>query len=140
VKLYFNDIALHETDKVVNAIIPFLSDQKIVLLDGTMGSGKTTLIKHLCKSLAVIDQVNSPTFSIVNTYKTKDLQLIYHFDFYRLNDIEEAFDMGVEEYFYSGNICLIEWAERIEEIIPDRFLKISINVNHEKRNYMLEQF
>lgn len=139
-KLIFNDIALGETQKVVEAVVPLLSKQKIVLFEGGMGTGKTTLIKSLCAALKVVDQVNSPSYSIVNVYKTAESQLIYHFDFYRLNHLEEAFDMGVEEYFYTGNICFIEWPERIEEILPDRFLKISIKTSHEKRNYTVEQF
>ncbi len=139
-KLQLTDVSLDETSKVIDAILPLLATNKLIIFDGMMGSGKTTLIKSMCHSLGVTDQVNSPTYSLVNEYKTLNNQIVYHFDFYRINDLEEAFDMGVEEYFYSGNLCLIEWADKIMEILPDRFLKISIDYSHEKRNYSIEQF
>jgi len=139
-KLQLNDVSLEETSKVIDTILPLLATNKLIIFDGMMGSGKTTLIKSICQALGVIDQVNSPTYSLVNEYKTSNNQIIYHFDFYRINDLEEAFDMGAEEYFYSGNLCLIEWADKIMEILPDRFLKINIDYSHERRNYGIEQF
>jgi tRNA threonylcarbamoyladenosine biosynthesis protein TsaE len=139
-KLLLNDISLEETSKVIEAILPLLATNKLIIFDGMMGSGKTTLIKSICYTLGVTDQVNSPTYSLVNEYKTPNDQVIYHFDFFRINNLDEAFDMGAEEYFYSGNLCLIEWADKIIEILPDRFIKISIEYSHEKRNYCIEQF
>lgn len=135
-----NDVSLDEINHIIDSIIPLLASNKLIIFDGMMGSGKTTLIKKLCERLGVIDQVNSPTYSLVNEYKTAKDESIYHFDFYRINDLDEAFDMGAEEYFYSGNICLIEWADKIMEILPDRFLKITIAYSHDKRNYTIEQY
>ena len=100
---------------------------------GEMGVGKTTLIKYLCKSLDVIDVVRSPTFSIVNEYISKNNETVYHFDFYRLEDESEAFDLGYESYFFSNHFCFIEWPSKIKNIIPDDFLKVEITVEQEKR-------
>jgi tRNA threonylcarbamoyladenosine biosynthesis protein TsaE len=83
-----------------------------------MGAGKTTLIKAIAKKLGVKDMASSPTFSLVNEYATEEGQVIYHFDLYRLNSEEEAYDMGIDEYFYSGNLCLIEWPEKTPNLIP----------------------
>lgn len=138
-KLEFAALSPSSINKVIDALLPLMSGNKLLVFDGLMGSGKTTLIKQLCLRLGVTDLVNSPTYSIVNTYKTKEGQIIYHFDFYRINSIEEAFDMGVEEYFYSGNLCFIEWAEKIHEILPAHYLKINISYNQESRNYSIEQ-
>lgn len=95
------------------------SNHKVILFDGQMGAGKTTLIKALSKELGVIDVANSPTFSIVNEYKTETNQTVFHFDLYRLEEEEEAFDMGIDEYFDSGNWCFIEWPEKTPNLIPD---------------------
>ena len=138
-KIEFNDVSLLESKQVLTSLLPLLQKNNIVIFDGPMGSGKTTLIKALCAELGVIDQVNSPTYSIVNEYKTKESKLVYHFDFYRITHLEEAFDMGAEEYFYAGNLCLIEWADRVAEILPDKYLKVSIAYNHAIRNYTIEQ-
>ena len=101
---------------------------------GEMGAGKTTLIKAICQELGVKENVSSPTFSLVNEYVTKSGDVIYHFDFYRINTTSEAFDLGYEEYFYSGNLCLIEWPEKIEQLLPKRHTKIHIIVKaHEIR-------
>ena len=135
-----NDVSLEETSKIIDKIIPLLATNKLIIFDGMMGSGKTTLIKYICQALGVLDLVNSPTYSLVNEYKTLNNQIIYHFDFYRINNLEEAFDMGAEEYFYSGNLCLIEWPDKIMDLLPDRILKISIDYSHKKRNYCIEQF
>ena len=94
-----------------------------------MGAGKTTFIKAICKELGVIDQVSSPTFALVNEYKVKHADSIFHFDFYRINAIEEVYELGYEEYFYSGNLCLIEWPEMIDELLPENCLKVKISVN-----------
>lgn len=100
---------------------------KIVLFNGEMGAGKTTLIKQLCKILGVKDATSSPTFSLVNEYQA-DHGLIYHFDCYRLKSEIEALDMGIDEYLYSGNWCFIEWAEKIENLIPEQHSIINISI------------
>jgi len=108
-------------------IVDFIGEQRIVLFTGPMGAGKTTLISALCKHFGVIDQPSSPTFAIVNEYQSINGP-IYHFDFYRLNDEQEAYDLGYEDYFYSGNFCLVEWPEKIPNLIPEHFILISINI------------
>ena len=97
-----------------------------------MGSGKTTLIKKIGMELGVMDEMSSPTFSIVNEYETEKAGTVYHFDFYRLKDLTEAIDIGVEDYFYSGNLCLIEWPELVEPLLPEPSLKIYINLVNDK--------
>ena len=97
----------------------------VIAFYGKMGAGKTTFIKALCEELGVEDVITSPTFAIVNEY-TVDSQSIYHFDFYRIKKIEEVYDMGYEDYFYSGNLCLIEWPELIEDLLPEDALRVTI--------------
>ena len=92
-----------------------------------MGSGKTTFIKSICNNLNVVDKITSPTFSLINEYKTLNDCLIYHFDFYRIKNKEEALNFGVEEYFYSSNLCLIEWGSKIEGLIPEKRHKIILS-------------
>ena len=94
---------------------------------GKMGAGKTTFVKALCEELGVTDIVNSPTFSIVNEYHSETTgEPIYHFDFYRIKKLEEAYDMGAEDYFYSGHLCLIEWPELVEDILPLETVNVTI--------------
>ncbi|MFV5696512.1 tRNA (adenosine(37)-N6)-threonylcarbamoyltransferase complex ATPase subunit type 1 TsaE [Flavobacterium sp. LB3P122] len=102
--------------------------KKVILFHGEMGVGKTTLIKQLCKNLGVIGATSSPTFSLVNEYQTTVNQLVYHFDFYRLNHEVEAMDIGVDDYLYSGNWCFIEWAEKIPNLIPEAHSVITIEL------------
>ena len=102
--------------------------KKIILFNGEMGVGKTTLIKQLCKNLGVEDATSSPTFSLVNEYYTTNNQIVYHFDFYRLNKETEALDMGVDDYLYSGNWCFIEWSEKIENLLPEETSTINISL------------
>jgi tRNA threonylcarbamoyladenosine biosynthesis protein TsaE len=102
--------------------------KKIILFNGQMGAGKTTLINQIVKKIGVQDATGSPTFSLVNEYQTSDNQTVYHFDFYRLKSESEALDMGVEDYFYSGNWCFIEWSEKIPNLIPENHSKIEISV------------
>lgn len=111
---------------------------KVILFHGEMGVGKTTLIKQLCKTLGVSSATSSPTFSLVNEYETIDNQVVYHFDFYRLKNEMEALDMGADDYFYSGNWCFIEWAEKIPSLIPDEHAVITIElVENGKRHLTL---
>ncbi|MFP9099352.1 tRNA (adenosine(37)-N6)-threonylcarbamoyltransferase complex ATPase subunit type 1 TsaE [Flavobacterium sp. RHBU_24] len=100
--------------------------KNIILFHGEMGAGKTTFIKALAKQLGVTDMTGSPTFSLVNEYATTDGRILYHFDLYRLNSEEEAYDMGIDEYFYSGNLCLIEWPEKTPNLIPLDHTAISL--------------
>jgi tRNA threonylcarbamoyladenosine biosynthesis protein TsaE len=108
-------------------LLEFAGEEKIFLFEGDMGAGKTTFIKVICEVLGVEDLVSSPTFSIVNEYLAKE-DKIYHFDFYRIKDLQEAYDIGYEEYFYSGDLCLIEWPERIALLIPEHHVKVDIQV------------
>ena len=107
--------------------------KKIIAFYGEMGVGKTTLIKVICKELGVTDTISSPTYSIVNEYRDKNNTPIYHFDFYRIKDIREAYDMGYENYFFSGNYCFIEWPEKIENILPEGCVKIKLELEGGKR-------
>lgn len=110
--------SIDELESVANQIVAY-NPNKVILFHGEMGVGKTTLIKQLCKTLGVNTTTSSPTFSLVNEYEITANQLVYHFDFYRLKNETEALDMGADDYFYSGNWCFIEWAEKIPNLIPD---------------------
>ena len=117
---------LDQIDEIAHLLIQEAGDQKIWIFKGEMGAGKTTLIKSLAKALQVADSVSSPTFGIVNEYQTQGKVILYHFDFYRLDDPMEALDIGIEEYFYSGNYCWLEWAEKIAPFLPERFFHIEL--------------
>ena len=104
---------------------------KIVLFNGDMGSGKTTLIKEICRKLGVVELTNSPTFSLVNEYLTASGESLFHFDFYRINNEEEAYDIGIEEYLYSGNWCFIEWPEKVENLLPLDTVVIQLTINRD---------
>lgn len=110
--------SLSEIDEVANELLPQINSN-IVLLNGEMGAGKTTMIKALCKALKCPDVVSSPTFSLINEYRTVDHKPLYHFDCYRIINEEEAYDIGAEEYLYSGHLCLIEWSENIQSLLPE---------------------
>jgi len=120
--------SLLEIDDAAIKVLQMIGGNRIICFYGSMGAGKTTLIKAICQQLGVKDNVASPTFALVNEYRDKNANPIYHFDFYRINKLEEVFDFGYEEYFYkTEGICLIEWPELIEEILPsDNVCKISI--------------
>ena len=119
--------SLDEINEVAQQILS-QNPNKVILFNGEMGVGKTTLIKALAKTLGVNGTTSSPTFSLVNEYQTTNNQTIYHFDFYRLKIETEALDMGADEYFYSGNWCFIEWAEKIPNLVPDSLSVITISV------------
>ncbi len=121
---------LNTIDLAIEKILPYLEKYKVVLFNGSMGAGKTTLISTLCKNLGSNDDISSPTFSIVNEY-ISNIGKIYHFDFYRIENIEEAFDIGLEEYLYSDDYSFIEWAEKIEELLPKSYLIINISIHSE---------
>jgi tRNA threonylcarbamoyladenosine biosynthesis protein TsaE len=113
---------------IASQIITFAGNSRIFLFYGDMGAGKTTLIKALCASIGVTDNVASPTFSIVNEYNAGS-QKVYHFDFYRLKNQTEALDMGYEEYFYSGAYCFIEWPAMIPDLLPENYVSVKISVS-----------
>lgn len=117
---------LSEIKTAARQFIEQMADNTVFAFYGSMGAGKTTFVKAVCEELGVAETITSPTFAIVNEYKDKHGQPIYHFDFYRINKLEEAFDFGYEDYFYSGNLCFIEWPELIEPILPENAVKISI--------------
>lgn len=119
--------SIDQLEEVAQKIISE-NPKKVILFHGEMGVGKTTLIKQLCKTLGVTGATSSPTFSLVNEYEANENQLVYHFDFYRLNKEEEALDMGVDDYLYSGNWCFIEWAEKISNLIPEVHSVITISL------------
>ena len=118
---------LQEIDKVAERLFEAGGESSVWLFEGPMGAGKTTLIKAICKQAGVLSTVQSPTFSIVNEYLTAAGKIIYHFDCYRLKNTAEAYDIGVEEYLDSGYICLIEWPDRIEELLPESYVEIHIS-------------
>ena len=124
---------LEELPKIAKEILEYSSPHKKFLFYAEMGVGKTTLIKELSLQLGVTDVVSSPTFSIVNEYATSSNCRIYHFDFYRLKDEKEAFDMGYEEYFFGDNYCFIEWPERIPNLIGDDMVTIKMRLDGKKR-------
>lgn len=113
--------------RVANELLSAAGTLKVWYFDGEMGSGKTTLIKVICKQLGVMESTSSPTFSIINEYQSNNGDTIYHFDFYRLKKETEAYDMGVEEYFESGCYCFVEWPERIPTLHPMHFFKVRIS-------------
>lgn len=110
--------ALEDVEQEANWLLQTYPNRRIFCFKGDLGSGKTTFISSLCKILGCVDQVSSPTFSIVNQYNANG-KVIYHFDLYRLKNLEEAMDIGLEEYLYSGNYCFIEWPEKVTNILPD---------------------
>lgn len=124
--LVLREVTLAQLPEATNKLLQVASVVKVWIFNGDMGAGKTTLIKELCKRLGVIDSMSSPTFSIVNEYWTNDENKIFHFDFYRIKKEEEAIDIGVEDYFYSGSYCFIEWPERIPSLLPDQYASITL--------------
>lgn len=123
--------SLEEINKTARTIIEYGKTIPLWIFDGSMGAGKTTLIKAICQELGVQDTVNSPTFSIVNEYKDSNGSSIYHFDLYRLEDEEEVLDIGFEEYIYSGNRCFIEWPDIAKDQLPTDYLSVKVSVTEE---------
>jgi len=132
------DYALADLNQVAKEIIS-TANNKTLLFYGEMGVGKTTLIKELCKELGTDDVTSSPTFSIVNEYHTADGQIVYHFDFYRIEDENEAYDIGIEDYFYSDAWCLIEWPENIQNLLPLKSTEVRLTqLEDGRRNIQLK--
>jgi tRNA threonylcarbamoyladenosine biosynthesis protein TsaE len=125
--------------KVASALLDFAQGEKFFVFEGEMAAGKTTFIKSLCQVLGVNEVVSSPTFSIVNEYHSpKDI--IYHFDFYRLKNIHEAYDIGYEEYFYSKHYCLVEWPQKVTQLLPEQYIKVELSiVNDQERDFVFRK-
>ena len=117
--------SIEQIDETARQFVEQIGDHRVFAFYGSMGAGKTTFVKAVCEQLGVQDVITSPTFAIVNEY-TGDDGAIYHFDFYRIKKLEEVYDMGYEDYFYSGALCFIEWPELIEELLPEDAVKVSI--------------
>ncbi len=124
---------LSELPTAAEQLLKDCPENKIFAFYAEMGAGKTTFIKKLCESLGVKENVGSPTFSIVNEYLSAKGKKIFHFDFYRIKSISEAYDMGYEDYFYSDAYCFIEWPEKIEELLPEDFIRVTISVKDQIR-------
>lgn len=122
-------VALNELSEAARELLSNSGNLKVWLFEGEMGSGKTTLIKAICKELGVRDDTSSPTFAFVNQYYSGNGSSVYHFDFYRLEKESEAYDMGVEEYFESGSFCFVEWPDKIPTFYPLHFFKVRISID-----------
>lgn len=120
---------LEDLSRAAGEFLEKAGDARILALYGQMGAGKTTFTVALCRALGVQDNVCSPTFTIISEYRDGMNRPVYHFDFYRIKQLSEAMDIGVEDYFFSGERCIIEWPENIEELLPDNTLKVHIEVN-----------
>lgn len=119
-----------ELPEVAKKLIEFAPEASFFVIEGQMGAGKTTFIKSVCDLLGVLDVVSSPTFSIVNEY-LGDKGPIYHFDFYRIKNLNEAYDIGYEEYFFGEGICFVEWAEKVKPLLPDTYVEVKIKITGE---------
>ena len=120
---------LEEISVTAQDFIRLTEGASVIAFYGSMGAGKTTFIRALCEAKGVNEAVTSPTFAIVNEYQSAALEPIYHFDFYRIRRLSEAYDMGFEDYLYSGHLCLIEWPELVEELLPENTIRVHIDVN-----------
>lgn len=118
--------SLETIDETATEFINQMGDNTVFAFHGEMGAGKTTFIKAVCEKLGVEDSITSPTFAIINEYRSNSGELLYHFDFYRIKNEEEAFDFGYEDYFFSGSICFIEWPERVESLLPHDTVNVTI--------------
>lgn len=134
----YKSYSLENLSEIATAVITSVKN-KTLLFYGEMGVGKTTLIKEICKQLGVLDNISSPTFSLVNEYQTKNNESIFHFDFYRIEEEEEALDMGIDDYFYNNDWCLIEWPENVENLLPLEAVEIHLSVLEDgQRNIQLK--
>lgn len=122
----YSRVSQEDLKTIASSLLETYGDEKVWLFFGEIGAGKTTLIKALAESLGVAGGMSSPTFSIINEYETENGAKIFHFDFYRIREEAEALDIGVEEYFYSGSYCFIEWPEKIPSLIPDNHVAVRI--------------
>lgn len=126
---------INDKSKIKDAareLIQQFPNEKIFAFYGKMGAGKTTYIQAICRYLGSDDNITSPTFALINEYKTREQKSIFHFDFYRIKDLEEVYDLGYEDYLYSGNYCLIEWPELIESLLPENIVRVKIEVGEDE--------
>lgn len=131
---------ISDIDTAAKIFVEKFGDKKIFAFYGEMGAGKTTFIKAVCKSMEVTGTITSPTFSLVNEYETDNGMTIYHFDFYRIGNIEEVYDFGYEDYFYSDKMCFIEWPELVETLLPEDVVEVKISVDdNEQRLISVQQ-
>lgn len=129
--------SLNDLNEVARWILDSVGED-VILLQGQMGAGKTTLIKAICKEIGVEDEVSSPTYSLVNEYHAASGEIVYHFDLYRIDDENEALDMGIDEYLYSGSRCLIEWPEKISNLLPQDCATVKISVDGTDRHFVIK--
>lgn len=131
---------ISDIDTAAKMFVEKFGNKKIFAFYGEMGAGKTTFIKAVCKSMGVTETITSPTFSLVNEYETDNGMTIYHFDFYRIGNIEEVYDFGYEDYFFSDKICFIEWPELVETLLPEDIVEVKISVDdNEQRLISVQQ-
>lgn len=136
-KLELNDLS--EINAVANIFVDNMDNRKVFAFYGEMGAGKTTFIKAVCAALGVTETITSPTFAIVNEYEKADGDPIFHFDFYRIKDIDEAYDFGYEDYFYSDHLCFIEWPQLVEPLLPENVVKVQIVIgDNEQRTILVD--
>ena len=128
-----------DLDIAAKELITAFSNDRVFAFYGKMGAGKTTFIQSVCRALGSDDNVTSPTFALINEYNTADFDSIFHFDFYRIKDIEEAYDLGYEDYIYSGSYCLIEWPEMIESLLPEKMVEVKIEVQEDNTRLITAQ-
>lgn len=126
-------------DKAASEILKFAGDIKVFAFYGEMGAGKTTFIRHICSRLGVVDNVNSPTFTLINEYNTSGGEILYHFDFYRIKTESEAFDLGYEDYFYSERYCFIEWPVKVQNLLPESIIEVNIRIEGNNRLVTLKK-
>lgn len=137
-RLSFASVSLDVLHEVARDILDFLGDRRVILFYGEMGSGKTTLIKEICRQLGVTDAMSSPTYGLVNEYHTASGKRIYHFDLYRIKNLNECLDIGMEEYLYSGDYCFIEWPDIASSLYPQNTVKVLIEESRELRVISVE--
>jgi tRNA threonylcarbamoyladenosine biosynthesis protein TsaE len=125
-------VSLEDLPQVARKILDDMGEHRVFALKGAMGAGKTTLIKSFCDVLGAQEVVSSPTFALVNEYTDRNEEPLFHFDFYRIKKVEEVFDIGYEEYFYSGYYCFIEWPELIEGLLPEGHVEVHLSVNEDE--------
>jgi tRNA threonylcarbamoyladenosine biosynthesis protein TsaE len=125
-------VSLEDLPQAAQTILEGMGEHRVFALKGAMGAGKTTLIKSFCDVLGAQEVVSSPTFALVNEYTDRNEEPLFHFDFYRIKKVEEVFDIGYEEYFYSGHYCFIEWPELIEGLLPEGHVEVNISVNEDE--------
>ncbi|WP_238395878.1 tRNA (adenosine(37)-N6)-threonylcarbamoyltransferase complex ATPase subunit type 1 TsaE [Pontibacter pudoricolor] len=140
-KALFKMTSLDDLPAAATMLLEAASEEPVILFEGPMGAGKTTLIKEFCRQMGVQENVSSPTFALVNEYETETGKLIYHFDFYRISDEREALNIGALEYFDSGNICLIEWPSLIPNLLPEHYLLVTLqpDANSEVRTMTINK-